>query len=109
MINAVLYKDSVNYTGFELSGHADYADEGYDIVCAAASSFAQFAIAGIAETGKIACGYEIADGRIYLTLTENLNDAEREITQNYLETLRITLSQLSQQYNDYLKITVMEV
>ena len=109
MINAVLYKDSVNYTGFELSGHADYADEGFDIVCAAASAFAQFSIAGIAETGKIACVYEISEGRIYLTLPKEMDEENRKIAQNHLETLRLTLSQLSQQYNDYLKLTVMEV
>ena len=109
MIKAVLYKSSEGYSGFELSGHSGYAEIGSDIVCAAASAFAQFAIAGIAETGKIACGYEIADGRIYLTLPKNMESGEREISEAYLETLRLTLSQLSQQYNDYLKFTVMEV
>ena len=41
MINAVLYKASVGYTGFELTGHAEYADEGSDIVCAAVSAVTQ--------------------------------------------------------------------
>ena len=109
MINAVLYKASVGYTGFELTGHAEWADEGEDIVCAAVSSMAQFAIAGILETGKIACGYEITEGRIYLTLPKDMTEDERYVSDHYLETLRIMLSQMSQQYNDYLKITVMEV
>ena len=109
MINAVLYKASVGYTGFELTGHAEYADEGSDIICAAVSSIAQFVIAGISETGKVACGYEIAEGRIYLTLPKEMKEDERAISNHYLETLRIMISQLSQQYNDYLKLTVMEV
>ncbi len=109
MIKAVLYKSLDGYSGFELSGHAEYADEGSDIVCAAASAFAQFAIAGIAETGKIACGYEVADGRIYLTLPKELEEEDRAFCEGFLETLKITLSQLSQQYNDYLNFTVMEV
>ncbi len=39
MIKVSLYKDADNLiTGFKLSGHADYAEHGSDIVCAAVST-----------------------------------------------------------------------
>lgn len=38
MIHAVLYRGADGqYTGYSAKGHSDYAEEGYDIVCAAVS------------------------------------------------------------------------
>lgn len=38
MINVSIYTDAENLiTGFKLSGHAEYADPGSDVVCAAVS------------------------------------------------------------------------
>ena len=38
MIRAVLYRNTVGqFTGYSAHGHSDYAEEGYDIVCAAVS------------------------------------------------------------------------
>jgi uncharacterized protein YsxB (DUF464 family) len=39
MINVSIYKNAENLiTGFKLSGHADYAEHGSDVVCAAVSA-----------------------------------------------------------------------
>lgn len=38
MITALLYMKDSNIVGFEVSGHAGYAEEGSDIVCAAVSA-----------------------------------------------------------------------
>ena len=38
MITVTIYKDSGQYAGFTARGHAGYAEEGFDIVCAAASA-----------------------------------------------------------------------
>ncbi len=39
MITVIVYQRSDGeYIGFETSGHAGYADEGYDIICAAVSA-----------------------------------------------------------------------
>ena len=41
MIRVTLFRNSAQeYTGYELSGHADYAEEGSDIICSAASVLA---------------------------------------------------------------------
>ena len=37
MIKAVLYREGKNLTGCRLEGHSGWADQGHDIVCAAAS------------------------------------------------------------------------
>ena len=37
MIKVIVHYDDIGYTGYEVEGHADYADEPFDIICAAAS------------------------------------------------------------------------
>ncbi len=37
----VLYDEDKDYLGFRVEGHAGYADEGYDIICAAVSVVTQ--------------------------------------------------------------------
>lgn len=108
MIDARLHKNKGRVTAFELSGHSGYAEVGADIVCAAASTAAQFAILGIEETEKISCEYAVFDGGIEFSLSDNVTAREDEIAQSYLKTLEVFLVQLSQQYENYLKITVME-
>ena len=103
MIEVRLHKKKGRICAFELSGHSGYADAGSDIVCAAASSAAQFAILGIEDTEKLRCDYAVFDGGIEFSLFE-----PSDIAQSYLRTLEIFLGQLSQQYDKFLKITVME-
>lgn len=103
MIDVRLHKNKCGITAFELSGHSGYAESGSDIVCAAASSAAQFAILGIDETERVCCEYAVYDGGIEFSLKE-----ESDAAQGYLKTLEMFLLQLSQQYGNYLKITVME-
>lgn len=40
MIRFTVWKSGNQYRGFESSGHAEYADEGSDIVCAAVTALA---------------------------------------------------------------------
>ena len=37
MITVKIFKRSDDFEGFQVSGHAGYADSGYDIICAAVS------------------------------------------------------------------------
>ena len=103
MIEVRLHKKEGKISAFEFSGHSGFAEAGSDIVCAAVSTAAQFAILGIDETEKIHCEYAVYDGGIEFTLTR-----PSDIAQSYLETLEMFLYQLSQQYEKFLKITVME-
>ena len=103
MIEVRLHKKEGKISAFEFSGHSGFAEAGSDIVCAAVSTAAQFAILGIDETEKIDCEYAVFDGGIEFLLNQ-----PSYIAQSYLETLEIFLYQLSQQYEKFLKITVME-
>ena len=50
MINVSLFEDSnKNVVGFEVSGHAEYADPGMDIVCSAVSALTITVINSVEE------------------------------------------------------------
>jgi len=55
MIRAEFYESKGNIYGFKISGHAEFAESGNDIVCAAVSSAVQLTVNNIdAFTGCIA-------------------------------------------------------
>ena len=93
MIEVRLHKKEGKISAFEFSGHSGFAEAGSDIVCAAVSTAAQFAILGIDETEKIDCEYAVFDGGIEFSLNQ-----PSDIAQSYLETLEMFLYQLSHYY-----------
>ena len=60
MITITMHRDKeYRYTGFTISGHADYAEEGSDIVCAAVSALSQTALLGLMEYASKDVPYEV--------------------------------------------------
>ena len=105
MIKVTILKSQKTHRGVRMEGHAGYAKEGYDIVCAAASSVAQFVVAGLTQVYHIPCEYRLDDGLITLSLPPD----GAQTAQDLLETFELYIRQLSLQYQQYLKISVMEV
>ena len=63
MIKIDLFKNEKNLmVAYEVNGHADYAEEGKDIVCAAVSVLTLAAINGLEEHLKRELFYECSDG-----------------------------------------------
>ncbi|MCI7061233.1 MAG: ribosomal-processing cysteine protease Prp [Lachnospiraceae bacterium] len=74
MIDVKLIQDSAGeYTGFEMTGHAEYAEYGQDIVCAAVSALVINAINSIEEytddTFENSVDPESGSVRFYMTGT----------------------------------------
>lgn len=70
MINVYVHKVGKHYTGFHVKGHANYAEKGRDIVCAAVSALTltlEAALVALTE-GSIQTLRYIADehARIYI-------------------------------------------
>ncbi len=85
--------------GFEISGHAMFAESGKDIICAAVSSAAYMAANTI--TDVIGANAEAAaeDGAMSVTLNQPDERAE-----TVLKGLELHLTELSKQYPDNIKI-----
>lgn len=57
-------------TGFSITGHARYADHGYDIVCAGVSAIAQTAVLGLRHVAEIPIQVDEGPGKLECTVLE---------------------------------------
>ena len=70
MITIEIRKSGNEYIGFSSKGHAGYAEEGYDIICAAVSVLTVNTINSIEKFTDDAFKAEAADGMVRWKFTE---------------------------------------
>lgn len=103
MISVTFYRNDGSFTGYEFSGHSDYAESGYDIVCSAVSSAAYLTANNITDIYGIKADVTVSDGRMILT-AEKSDNLNRLIDGLYRHTL-----QLAEQYPNDIKVKISEV
>ncbi|HKM38972.1 MAG TPA: ribosomal-processing cysteine protease Prp [bacterium] len=82
--------------GYVVTGHADYAPCGSDIVCAAVSALTQAALLGLTEHLGLSPRVEIKAGYFSLTLPYG---SEADVgVQAILATLALALNNIAEQY-----------
>ena len=91
-------------TGFTVSGHSGYAEEGQDIVCAAISAVVTMAEATINDVcgAKAKVRVKEEDARITLTLPTSCD--EEESVQAVLAGMLLTLCSMRDDYPDYIEV-----
>ena len=85
-------------SGFYVRGHAQFAESGQDIVCAAVSSAVYMAANTVTEVLGLSPEISECDGKLSLSLSEKEVSAARTV----LEGLRLHLQALCEQYPDYI-------
>ena len=103
MISVTFYREGSRFTGFELTGHSDYAEQGSDIVCAAASSAAYLTANNIIDVFGIEANVTLADGYMELTAA-SADNLDLLIDGLYRHTL-----QLEEQYKQDISLKITEV
>ena len=104
MIRANFFKSQGVLTGFSISGHAGYAESGYDIVCSAVSSAVQLSANLI--TDGFHCNADVsAEGDTFVCRTESAD----ENTAIVLDMLKTHLEFISEDFPKTIKITTSEV
>ena len=83
-------------------GHAGWADDGEDIVCAAASAILQAAWMGLAEHAKVAVTGERVKGRLTLRWPEDTRDRVDVIA--IVATAELALGQIARQYETHVRV-----
>jgi uncharacterized protein YsxB (DUF464 family) len=104
MTKATFYFDKNVPYGFLISGHSDFAEEGYDVVCASISSAAYLVANTITEVYGVNASIQVSDGKIKLTV----NKEQRHITKDILLGLKLHLEGLQEQYPEFVE-TLTEV
>ena len=104
MIKCEFFTEEDRITGFSVSGHSGYAEQGTDIVCAAISAVVTMAEATINEVcgAKAKVRVKEDDARITLMLPASCD--EEETVQAVLSGLMLTLISLREDYPDYIEV-----
>ena len=109
MTKICVYKKGKSIVGYKVDGHAGYADEGSDIVCAAISTVATHTLNGLTDVVKIPVGYEVEDAYLECIVPEDISEEKRKQSDILLEAMYLTFKNLEEQYKEYITIIDMEV
>ena len=91
-------------TGFCVSGHSGYGEEGTDIVCAAISTAVQMAEATITQVLGIRAKTRVHGEDARVTLTLPASSEEDNAAQAVLAGMMLTLCSLRDEYPDYVEV-----
>lgn len=104
MINVTLYKNASGiYNGFQISGHAGYADRGNDIICSAVSMISINTINSIEKftDDRFDVSSDEKSGFIKYHLTETVSHESELLLNSFV----LGLEAISGQYGDkYIRI-----
>ena len=104
MINIIVYVKDAKYTGLKVSGHADFGEEGKDIVCAAVSVLTLNLANSIERFCDDSFIVDSDDGYFYL----NLN-YRSEKSGVLLDACILGLMDIGEEYCNYININLQEV
>ena len=104
MTKCEFFTEDDRITGFSVSGHSGYAENGQDIVCAAISAVVTMAEATINDVcgAKAKVRVKEEDARITLTLPTSCD--EEDTVQAVLAGMLVTLCNLRDDYPDYIEV-----
>ena len=94
--------------GFSASGHAGFAAYGSDIVCSAVSALTQAAAMGLSEYLDVCGGLAVQEGKMRLTLRQDISQNEALQAEAILQTLWLGLRGIREEYPGHLEIEVTE-
>lgn len=93
-------KNKENYINFvKIKGHAGYAEEGFDIICASVSSIAITTVNAIVRINEKAIVYSEDDGLLEIGILEY-----NETINILMENMKSMFEELEKQYEEYIKI-----
>lgn len=94
-----------NITGFKIAGHADFDDEGGDIVCSAVSSAAYMTANTVTDILNVSAEIEVEDGYMMLRVFQKDAAVCRDIFAGF----KLHMLSLEEQYSDYIIVNYTEV
>jgi len=109
MINVLIKYKNNSIKSILVNGHANYADHGEDIVCAAVSAITQTTLLGLLDFLKDEITYEVSDGNLFFEIPEDLSEENSIKVDVLTKTLLIGLKNIKNNYNNYLYIKKEEV
>ena len=101
MVTVTLTRNQTSkITAAAVTGHADYAPHGEDIVCAAVSVLTQTALLGLLRYAAHPVQYQMKSGLLSLQLAKE----PTPVTDTILETMALGLEEIARSYPDRVQI-----
>ncbi|PHS35123.1 MAG: ribosomal-processing cysteine protease Prp [Alkaliphilus sp.] len=95
---------------YTITGHANAAKHGEDIVCAAVSVLSQTIVLGLYDVANIDVDYEVSDAKLSCSLpSKGLTRLDRRQANLLFETMYIGFRSLLENYSQYMQIHDKEV
>lgn len=105
MIKATFTAPNERITSFTMSGHANFAKKGSDIVCAGASAVSFGMLNAIMSLTDVKPEIKLGDsGYLSCVIPENLSEESEEKVQLLLNSLLISLQTLERDYGKYITV-----
>ena len=103
MIRVVFGKSNGHFRNVSITGHAQYADPGEDLVCAAVSSIAFGMLNALDEmVGGADCAAENNEIKAFINQPDDRSDI-------IMKTVLIQLKTIEDSYNEFVEIKTLEV
>ena len=111
MIKIEMVKVSNNLESVSIQGHANSAEYGSDIVCAAVSVLSQSVVNGMIKSldGREDFFSLDDDGKIKINIPKDVDEIQKIKLQALADVLEINFDDLSKTYSKYIKLEVKEV
>ena len=110
MTKVKIIKKNNNITQVVADGHTGYGVSGEDIVCAALSSIVQTAVLRLLTVAGVSADVKRDDDRGFIDckLPTGLSDQQLHDSNIILNTMLMGISDLSQNYSDFIELEVIE-
>ena len=110
MTKIKFFKNDNNLVGFECSGHTGYEEYGKDVLCATISGITQSAILGLTKVLGINVKFERNEkvGLLKVELPNVLSEDKMQKAQVILNTVYVSIQDLTLGYSSYISMEVIE-
>jgi hypothetical protein len=104
MTRCEFHTEDDRITGFLITGHSGYAEEGHDVVCAAVSTAVTMAEAVINDVCGAKAKVRVKPENASVSLTLPASCDEEDAVQAVLAGMLLTLCSLRDDYPDYIEV-----
>lgn len=106
MIRIIVFRDASDRSirRFEVSGHADFAERGKDIVCAGVSAVTVGTVNAVESVVGVELECDMHDGYLRAAVPGSVSSAAGDQVQLLLESMLVMLESIRQSYDSYIRI-----
>lgn len=103
MTMVTFYSKGSRLTGFQISGHSGYAEQGADIVCAAITSAVRLTECAVNDVLGLGAAVRVeeSDAFLSLKLPGSVGEVNESICQTLLASLMLYLHQLHEEFPEH--------